>query len=839
MATRRFNNLATTIRRYGPSSVHPEVNPSVDLGDGGAKAFQAIAKLAQNVAAFIRPAYEEEQTTLGMNEAIDDVRTGRFKYRAPYTIRSQAYNDTAKRVTGARARTEYAARVGDVISGATSEAELVAGLNGLVDEVTGSLPSEFAEVRRGLEEQSQAMFAMARSRFRDAAPVYARDRRGADLARDNVATATQAVIDAAMAGGVDPAAADALIGQAVSGLAEFGPPEAFTVGSVEFPANPRRPGLITAAEIEAASETASERVAVAIGEGAVMAADVITPMIREIEEGKSPFDGSVAEQVVARAGVEVRRRNMARRQEVEFARARADLFSGRPIPDSFELPASAMDPVTARSVAAGRRAFAIMLDMDAIPIPEQGGELQERMGALTVADDAEAVMSLVDYLARIKAAAMNGALIDDHAFAVDGIEAPQDEFARGRMGWANSAMSLIAKVLEARPRTVEDAERLAVQAAELLAAGQRHAREAGVNNLTEQRALAIVGEELGRRERSGAVSVARQVGYDVPPLSMTGENGDPLPLDQVASALVERSNLMADARMRIGLQTGADLTAAEAVDLTMALTAAPLAERVAFFEAMAEVPLNFRQRLVAGLRDTAPVIAAAFTAAAINPTAAARAIDDAPVPAGFDRSLVEDMAGAEAADFAADIDRIGIPDAGMIAVTQVAPEVITSAMRDGISPEDIDAELTPAQARRLAAGVRHPFEAQEPDAADMTADRIASDPMARRLAQAARYVPDSPQAVAAMGEMIDRMEAMPQAEREAFIASVANERRAQEIAKMRLPLFYSGDAVTADGLREAAGRIARAYRAGTITREVYGQQAQLIQSLAMEVGTDG
>lgn len=826
MATRRFKpGHAYTIRRYGPSSVHPEVNPQVDLGDGGAKGFLAIKHAADAALRFFRPAAVEEATAKGETEALDDLRDGKFQYRNPYTVRSKAYNEAARRVMGASVRADYAARVGDVVSGAGSEAELMAGLNSLADQVTSGLPDQFSDVRSGLYEQSAAMFMMARGRFADASPVYLRDRGAADTARANVDATVDAAVAAAAAGRGDPAAIDAVVGQVVAGLAEFGPSNDFTVGGVNFAADERRPGLISAEEISAVSEAASQRMVTAVAETGVMRADVLSPMIAEIEEGRSPLTPEVSDRVLSRARAELRLRSARLAGEMEAARAHAQIFDGRAIPPGVEIAVSPYDMITARSVTAGMRAGEIVAELSDVPIPAQMAELDAMAADLAVSEDAEIISGLLDGLTQISAAARSGALVDNYTLSVSGIEVPTGTVMRGRVAWANTAANLISKVLDAGPGTVEQAEAIADAAAKMLAVGQAHGRAAGVGNFAEIEAIERAAGELDRRDASGAVAVVRGLGLDVPAVGFSGTLGD------VAQSLIERSATMTDARLRLGLQTGGDLTQGEGSGLALALAAAPLPERVAFFEQMAEVPLDARRRLVAGIKDAFPVVAAAFTAAAINPMAAARAIDQAPVAQVFDRTLVDDMAGADAVALADDLSAVGVANAAGEALQLYGQPVLLRAYEAGVAPEDVDADLSPAQSARLRAAQVREFDIAGSDPADEVSDRIDASPDAAALADAVGYTPDSPEAVAAMRDLLSQMDALPAEARGDFIDGLASERRQRELQSYGRPLFYDGPEITRDGLQAAAQRIVTAYRSGRISENVYAVQAALIQNL--------
>lgn len=770
---------------------------------------------------FVRPAAEQESIDRGTAEALDDFREGRFQKRKPYTVRSQAYNAASDRVIGAKVRTAYSQGLSDAINGATSEADLQQRLNALVDESMGELGDEFSGIRQGLEAQGAAMFEMTRGRFRRIDGIVARDRAAASEA---VAATRATTRTAARTGEVEPDAAEAISAQVLDNLAAYGPPDTFRVGDREFPADPRRPGTLTVEEIEAEAETTAAELRDSAARATVERAQFLAPLIADLESSRPQIPADMRGPMLRQARTELARRNGQRRAEENAAVRTIDRLGSRPMtPD---VPSPPQLPIAARMTErAARRQAELALDWQSVPREFALEELERARSELQPAGDAEAIEELTAYLDRIAELTEDGRILDDP----DALEPPPAsvELEHGRRGWGQRVNRMIAELAQNPPRTAEEAEDLEAAVAAIRAEGQRHARTANVDHLTEARALDRMADQIGEELRRSPVAIARNAGHEIAPLDLTNTGS-------IAESLLARSEAMATARDAMGFTVGVDLSPDEATAIAEHLTGATGPERVAFLEAMKEIPMPQRRRIGEAFREVAPNIAAAFTAAGIASLPAARAIDQPPAAAAVDAAYVTDLAGEDAAQIAADLAFVGVPNAELEAIRIGAPEPVSAAVSARLAPEDVDAEIPPAASRRLARGQRRPFES-EPDPADALAQRVAADPELQRLARAQGYVPDSPEAVQAFSRLVEDYEATPAEERPAFLEELRTSRTRAAIADLPRPLYYSGEEVTIEGLQKAAERIVREHQRGVIDPETYADQARLIQRLVEEL----
>lgn len=284
----------------------------------------------------------------------------------------------------------------------------------------------------------------------------------------------------------------------------------------------------------------------------------------------------------------------------------------------------------------------------------------------------------------------------------------------------------------------------------------------------------------------------------------------------------------------IAVAGGDPALAREAAAGAAALDAGDMAGLDAFLARASSLPDPDRFAVSAALGRAAAPLADAILIAGEDPSAARRvALGQISRTADRDLAGLDEIAGQEGAAFARALSRAGFDDPARRAIERFAPPAVAAAM-DPDLPEDeartliVGSPLSAAAQRRFRNGG---FRAPRPDPAEVLAERIVSDATARRLAEARRFVADSPAAVAAFRDELAGLDALPAKDRPAALAAKVATAQEEARASLGRPLFYGGGAVTPEGLKAAARRIVAAHREGRMDSATYEAQARLIQGL--------
>lgn len=314
-----------TIRRYGPSMVAPAVSPRPELGNGAAKTFEVFRQGFDAVNKFIEPAVIEVQTAKGEREALAELgperpkgglvgprsgtgvvpgqapseddqalaeHNGRsFEMRLPFTVRAQAFNATAERVITARTSTLLTELMSQAQAQATSMEDLNARMAKARDTVMGQIPTTLSGLRTSVQlSWETGIEQMRRQRIAAAAAGAAQQTKEA---RDEQITATEKETERLIATGASGGVVAAHLALATDELAQFGPREAFTIGGVEYAADPKRAGIMTPEAIADKMSGMQEKANSLIVEHDFLMTDAPGAYVQEFEaavaRGESPF----------------------------------------------------------------------------------------------------------------------------------------------------------------------------------------------------------------------------------------------------------------------------------------------------------------------------------------------------------------------------------------------------------------------------------------------------------------------------------------------------------------------------------------------------------------------
>lgn len=317
-----------TIRRYGPSMVVPGVSPRPELGNGGARMAGVFRQAFDDVNAFIRPAVEQVQTARGERDALADLGAERpegglvgtraslregtgavegqaapedqeleehnrrsFEMRLPFTVRDQAYNATAERVITARTDSLFTEMMSQAQRQATSMEDLNARMAQVREEVMGQIPTTLNGLRTSVQLAWEGGVEQARRQRIAAAAAAAAARTRA--ARSETLAAAQAETERLIATGAGAEAISEHLAATTERLAQYGPRGAFTIGGVEFPADPTRAGIMTPEAIADTMEGAQREAQELMVEADFLRTDAPGAYVQEFEQqifsGNSPF----------------------------------------------------------------------------------------------------------------------------------------------------------------------------------------------------------------------------------------------------------------------------------------------------------------------------------------------------------------------------------------------------------------------------------------------------------------------------------------------------------------------------------------------------------------------
>ena len=229
------------------SRADPEVTQLAPPSFGNAAVFQSMAQGFANIAELARPAAERQAQARGAGEAVEAVRGGTFKAREGLTVADEAFNEIGSRVFVARMADSLsveAERVGRLKQG--DPAGMAEALDGLADGMRTGLP-ETGTARMAFEET----FGRIRSAFiqraakEEVAHLGDQDSAAAlelfDAMGRNLQNLTMA--------GAGPGELAGQFSEMQEMLAWYGPREEFTVNGVTDPANQKRAGILTVAQI--------------------------------------------------------------------------------------------------------------------------------------------------------------------------------------------------------------------------------------------------------------------------------------------------------------------------------------------------------------------------------------------------------------------------------------------------------------------------------------------------------------------------------------------------------------------------------------------------------------
>lgn len=229
-----------------------DVSPDVSLpGRDVPSGMEGVAEHLSVVAERLQHSALGAAKIEGQNQAVADAQSGHITAQSDFTAFGQSYNDIAKQALGEQRRAAMAEGMGAAYANnpdnpAALDKALVdvrAGLAGTpFKELDLQLDGDFALRRATLMSQAQAGYhrQMIEAQAGNYQSAYETGAEGLDQA------AASATFDQ------DGATRIAAGHQAfVKSLAQYGPPVAFKVGDVDVPADPSRPGVISAAQIAA------------------------------------------------------------------------------------------------------------------------------------------------------------------------------------------------------------------------------------------------------------------------------------------------------------------------------------------------------------------------------------------------------------------------------------------------------------------------------------------------------------------------------------------------------------------------------------------------------------
>lgn len=346
----------------------PQVAPRPELGSGDVQTYAAFQDVLNSAQEFIRPAVIEERVAAG-EAAAQEALKGRgpdyavrrlegrdmpsgagpvarpeagetsipapdqgpeyelqrlndstFEARRPFTVADAAFNEAAKRIISARAAS--AMEQGLRIAAQKADGDvgvLRAEMETLRGEVIGGLPEDLAGLRVDMEAQFNRAASVATRQAMELAErrVIAQQRDAAVQAFD---TAKSEMERLALSGATSDEIA-AHMASATEAIAQYGPRSAFTLAGKEYPADPKRAGLLTAAALGSKLTeiaTDAKRVLVEVDfERSGAKGAYAREFRRQLFSGNSPFSASQGLQMLRGMEAAVRAEESRRRAEAE------------------------------------------------------------------------------------------------------------------------------------------------------------------------------------------------------------------------------------------------------------------------------------------------------------------------------------------------------------------------------------------------------------------------------------------------------------------------------------------------------------------------------------------
>jgi len=291
------------VPQYGPySPVTTQPNPRPQPGQGQERLMNSITGMFDKARAFVAPAAQYEQQILGEKQAVAEINAGTFKSRTPYTVRSMAFQKAADRIITSRTMETLTSRTSDAIKKADGNtAVLGAEMAKIQSEIGASLPDlpglavDFSQAfHRASSVAGRKTLAISNAR------IVAQHKKEASSL---LSTSQDQVNMLALQGGT-PEEIQAQIAQAQKHLAAYGPQGAFTLGGVQYKADPKRAGMFTPEQISGTlgkmSQDATRIMLEASFQQSENPSAVVDKFRADVFSGKSPLPPSDSLKLLAK-----------------------------------------------------------------------------------------------------------------------------------------------------------------------------------------------------------------------------------------------------------------------------------------------------------------------------------------------------------------------------------------------------------------------------------------------------------------------------------------------------------------------------------------------------------
>lgn len=670
----------SSIRRYGPALVAPEVAPRPELGQGREQAFAAFQGVLGAANEFIRPAVEQVQTARGEKEALDALNDNTFEPRLPFTVRSAAFAKAADRVVGARAMTALEEGIQGAMQRANGDvgklrSEMEAVRSSIMGSIPGALPGLATELQlqfdRSMIVAERQAIELGRRR------VVARQQEAAG----QLLTTTQAEAERlALTGATSDELADYLA-TATDSLLQFGPPEGFEIAGRVYAPDPSRAGVLSVGAVAEAMDKIGAKSARLLIEADFMKSEAPSQYAaefrRQVFEGNSPLPADESLDLLRSMEGQARAAESARRSAAEARRV--DLQAG--MTDTINAYVSMGDAGVPVAIPAEERAR-ILSDLAPYPEMQRQAEIAFQVADAQVQTHGMTGDQLMGYVASVRAdmaAAAGRGELDLGGAAV--IASLSDQVKKLQDGVTAETIGLpLVEQLAMSGGRVEDVDYVALREAaagkpELLAEVAEvealHNSIVGMEGMSAtERALVVekTREAQARLAASGrgfgASALAteqvldglekwsehRRVTAAEDPVRFAAMVGVPLrsfdgveTMGQAGSVIVERVKALAPKAQLEGVENPVPLTAAEAATISEVFDGSSRGERMSFVSSVAALGPDQAMAVFSRIGQSDPIIYSAGAVYLMGNQAAANVIlrgAGAPKVAGAEPQVV-------------------------------------------------------------------------------------------------------------------------------------------------------------------------------------------------------
>jgi hypothetical protein len=240
--------FGASVKKYGNEQDAASVWFSGRPMDRAGNSSDGYNTVPEYVAKFSNALGEVTQGGRMADYELKNMNSKTFEPRRPFTFKDAAFNASADRIIGARA--SEALETGLMLAQAKANGDLGIlrdEMQKVRSEVMATLPKELPGLATDLEATFTRGMAVAE---RQAIELKERQVIAANTtAMAGQAAAVKAEVERLALTGAGSAAISAALASGQEALAAYGPREAFTVNGKEYPADPRRAGLMSANEI--------------------------------------------------------------------------------------------------------------------------------------------------------------------------------------------------------------------------------------------------------------------------------------------------------------------------------------------------------------------------------------------------------------------------------------------------------------------------------------------------------------------------------------------------------------------------------------------------------------